>query len=136
MSRNGIRRPSGELGKIEAVEQRRSRALDIGDQRRPLQLVVADLLGPMAAHDIGDPVQPGFVDHEPRIDGCGVGDDPEALAALRTRRRLSSLMKTEGTGWDIANAILFFACDESQFVTGQTLLVDGGLHIGRPSSSE
>jgi NAD(P)-dependent dehydrogenase (short-subunit alcohol dehydrogenase family) len=79
-------------------------------------------------------VAPGQV-WNPNV-GATFGDDPDALAALRTRRRLSSLMKTEGSGWDIANAILFFASDESKFVTGQTLLVDGGLHIGRPSSSE
>jgi NAD(P)-dependent dehydrogenase (short-subunit alcohol dehydrogenase family) len=59
-----------------------------------------------------------------------------AVDALRERRRLSSLMKTEGTGWDIANAVLFFACDESRWVTGQVLLVDGGLHIGRPPATE
>jgi NAD(P)-dependent dehydrogenase (short-subunit alcohol dehydrogenase family) len=45
-------------------------------------------------------------------------------------------MKIEGTGWDVANAVLFFASDESRFVTGQTLLVDGGLHIGRPPATE
>lgn len=56
----------------------------------------------------------------------------EEVDRLRERRRLSSLMKTEGTGWDIANAVLFFASDESRWVTGQVLLVDGGLHIGRP----
>jgi NAD(P)-dependent dehydrogenase (short-subunit alcohol dehydrogenase family) len=60
----------------------------------------------------------------------------EALAALREHRRKSSLMKTEGTAWDIANAVLFFACDESRWITGQTLLVDGGLHIGRPAALE
>jgi NAD(P)-dependent dehydrogenase (short-subunit alcohol dehydrogenase family) len=63
-------------------------------------------------------------------------DDLAALAAVRERRRLASLMKTEGTAWDIANAVLFFACDESKWVTGQTILVDGGLHIGRPPSTE
>lgn len=31
-----------------------------------------------------------------------------------------------GSGWDIANAALFLACDESKFVTGITLPVDGG----------
>jgi NAD(P)-dependent dehydrogenase (short-subunit alcohol dehydrogenase family) len=76
-------------------------------------------------------VAPGQV-WNPNV-GATFGDDPEALASLRERRRLSSLMKTEGTGWDVANAILFFASDESKFVTGQTLLVDGGLHIGRPA---
>jgi NAD(P)-dependent dehydrogenase (short-subunit alcohol dehydrogenase family) len=62
--------------------------------------------------------------------------DPEALEALRRKRKLSSLLKIEGTGWDIANAVLYFASDEARFVTGQTLLVDGGLHIGRPPASE
>lgn len=79
-------------------------------------------------------VAPGQV-WNPNV-GATFGDDPDALATLRERRRLSSLMKTEGTGWDIANAILFFASDESKFITGQTLLVDGGLHIGRPPSTE
>jgi NAD(P)-dependent dehydrogenase (short-subunit alcohol dehydrogenase family) len=64
------------------------------------------------------------------------GSDEQALAELRRRRRLSSLLKIEGTGWDIANAVLYFAGDESRFVTGQTLLVDGGLHIGRPPACE
>jgi NAD(P)-dependent dehydrogenase (short-subunit alcohol dehydrogenase family) len=31
-----------------------------------------------------------------------------------------------GTGWDVANAALFLASDEANFVTGVTLPVDGG----------
>ena len=31
---------------------------------------------------------------------------------------------------DIANAALFFASDESGWVTGQTLAVDGGVDVG------
>jgi NAD(P)-dependent dehydrogenase (short-subunit alcohol dehydrogenase family) len=60
---------------------------------------------------------------------------PEELEQLRRRRRESSLLKTEGTGWDIANAVLFLASPEARWITGQTLLVDGGLHIGRPPST-
>jgi NAD(P)-dependent dehydrogenase (short-subunit alcohol dehydrogenase family) len=39
-----------------------------------------------------------------------------------------------GTAWDLANAALFFASDESSFVTGAQLPLDGGLsvQIGRP----
>jgi NAD(P)-dependent dehydrogenase (short-subunit alcohol dehydrogenase family) len=39
-----------------------------------------------------------------------------------------------GTAWDLANAALFFASDESSFVTGAALPLDGGLsiQIGRP----
>ena len=33
-----------------------------------------------------------------------------------------------GTAWDVANAALFLASDEAQFITGITLMVDGGVH--------
>ena len=33
----------------------------------------------------------------------------------------------EGTGWDVANAALFLASDESKYITGTEILVDGGL---------
>ena len=31
-----------------------------------------------------------------------------------------------GTGWDVANAPLFLAWDEANFITGVALPVDGG----------
>jgi NAD(P)-dependent dehydrogenase (short-subunit alcohol dehydrogenase family) len=31
-----------------------------------------------------------------------------------------------GTGWDVANAALFLASDEANFITGVALPVDGG----------
>jgi len=33
----------------------------------------------------------------------------------------------QGEGWDIANAALFLASDEAKYITGTTLIVDGGL---------
>ena len=36
-------------------------------------------------------------------------------------------MKRIGDGSDIANAVLFFSSDESTYITGQTLCVDGGM---------
>jgi len=36
-----------------------------------------------------------------------------------------------GTGWDVANAALFLASDEAAFVTGISMLVDGGRVLNR-----
>jgi len=39
-------------------------------------------------------------------------------------------IKRRGTPDDIANAVLFFASNESGFITGQSLLIDGGWAMG------
>ncbi|KAJ5753511.1 short chain dehydrogenase [Penicillium nucicola] len=36
-------------------------------------------------------------------------------------------MKRMGDAWDVANAVLFLAADESRYITGQELVVDGGI---------
>ena len=48
--------------------------------------------------------------------------DPESYAALKQRHPMGRL----GQPQDIANAALFLASDESAFVTGAPLIVDGG----------
>ena len=47
----------------------------------------------------------------------------------KERRRYANLVpaKRLGTGRDIANAVLYLASDEASFVTGTSLVVDGGL---------
>ena len=42
------------------------------------------------------------------------------------RNRLIPLRNRGGTGWDIANAALFLASEEADFITGVALPVDGG----------
>lgn len=54
---------------------------------------------------------------------------PEA----RTARAESGVIKDEGTAWDIGWAAVFFASDESRWVTGQTLLVDAGISVRLPN---
>ena len=44
-----------------------------------------------------------------------------------------------GTAWDVANSALFLASDEAKFITGVTLMVDGGVHLkvggsGKPNT--
>ena len=40
-------------------------------------------------------------------------------------------MGKAGTAWDVANLALFLACDESSFITGECILVDGGRILNR-----
>ena len=51
--------------------------------------------------------------------------DQQYAEFINGRKRISSL-GIVGRPEDIANVVLFFASDDSRFVTGRTLLVDGG----------
>jgi NAD(P)-dependent dehydrogenase (short-subunit alcohol dehydrogenase family) len=53
---------------------------------------------------------------------------------LRQARRERTLLGTEGTGWDIGYGALYLASDESRWVTGITLPIDGGATAGAKSS--
>jgi NAD(P)-dependent dehydrogenase (short-subunit alcohol dehydrogenase family) len=44
----------------------------------------------------------------------------------RERRRNAVPLRTEGTGWDVAHAAVYLASDESRWVTGVALPIDGG----------
>mgnify|MGYP002517010820 CR=1 FL=1 len=37
---------------------------------------------------------------------------------------------------DIANAVAFFACDDSSYITGNIMEVSGGYHLGTPQYAE
>lgn len=48
-------------------------------------------------------------------------------AEARERRRQMVPLQTEGTAWDIAHGAVYLASDESRWVTGVLLPIDGGL---------
>ena len=52
------------------------------------------------------------------------GDD---LADVRARRNERCPTGKMGDAWDVAHASLFLAGDESRYITGHCLVVDGGL---------
>jgi len=47
--------------------------------------------------------------------------------AARERRKNMVPMKSEGTAWDVAHGAVYLASDESRWVTGVLLPIDGGL---------
>ena len=52
--------------------------------------------------------------------------------AARAQRANASLLKTEGTGWDVGHAVKFLLSDHARYITGQVLVVDGGVTLQGP----
>ena len=52
--------------------------------------------------------------------------------AARTQRAKASVLKREGTGWDIGHAVKFLLSDHARYITGQVLVVDGGVTLQAP----
>ncbi len=89
---------------------------------------VIALTGAMAVDHATDGIRvncvaPGPV-YTPMVNRGGTMSD-----ASREGRRKSSLLETEGTGWDIGNAVVFLCSDWARYITGQTLVVDGGVTL-------
>ena len=53
-------------------------------------------------------------------------------AKARETRKNASVLKQEGTGWDIGHAVRFLLSDYARYITGHTLVVDGGTTITAP----
>jgi NAD(P)-dependent dehydrogenase (short-subunit alcohol dehydrogenase family) len=51
----------------------------------------------------------------------------------REQRRKASALGIEGTGWDIGHAVRFLLSDHARYITGQTLVVDGGVTLQAPA---
>src|SRR6266496_3835207 len=54
-------------------------------------------------------------------------------AEARDRRRRASTLAIEGTGWDIGHAVRFLLSDHARYITGHTLVVDGGATLSAPA---
>jgi NAD(P)-dependent dehydrogenase (short-subunit alcohol dehydrogenase family) len=53
-----------------------------------------------------------------------------ASAATPAREGVRIPARRQGTAWEVAYGVLYLLCEESSYVTGQTLVVDGGLTTG------
>ena len=71
-------------------------------------------------------VLPGPV-YTPMVYGAGMTED------ARTRRAAAAILPREGNGWDVGNSVLFLASELSSWMTGQCLVVDGGVTLQAPA---
>ncbi|KAM0273164.1 hypothetical protein ACHAQH_008455 [Verticillium albo-atrum] len=60
-------------------------------------------------------------------DQSGGSTEEERYQAFRSMREGQVPMKKMGDAWDVANAALFLVADESRYITGQKIVVDGGI---------
>ena len=91
-----------------------------------LQLTRALALDVAARRIRVNSVCPGVIDTPLTREFLDRADDPEALAA---EYAAVAPMNRMGTPQEIANCILFLASDEASFVTGTSLIADGGTVI-------
>ena len=71
-------------------------------------------------------VAPGPV-YTPMVAAAGMSEE------ARERRRKASVLGIEGTGWDVGYAVRFLLSRHARFITGQTLVVDGGATLIGPA---
>jgi NAD(P)-dependent dehydrogenase (short-subunit alcohol dehydrogenase family) len=77
-------------------------------------------------------VVPGNI-QTPRNQGTTAKLGTDVRSSARRSTLVLPLGRTgRGTGWDIAYAVLFFASDESSWMTGQVLTADGGADVTNP----
>jgi NAD(P)-dependent dehydrogenase (short-subunit alcohol dehydrogenase family) len=78
-------------------------------------------------------VSPGAIATGIFARGAGLGaDDADATAEqVANKLRHAQPIARPGLPDDVANAVVFLASDESSFITGRDLVIDGGLIAGR-----
>jgi NAD(P)-dependent dehydrogenase (short-subunit alcohol dehydrogenase family) len=69
-------------------------------------------------------VAPGHITTPLMFSNLGVTPETEHRQRMAAA---STLLGTEGTGWDVGWAVAFLASDEARWITGVTLPVDGGV---------
>lgn len=93
-----------------------------------MTLSLARVLGPKIRVNA---LCPGFIDTPWHEKGLG----PEGAARMREGTKRMTPLQAASTAEDIADAGLFFLSNAARHVTGETLLVDAGLHLGFASLS-
>ena len=92
-----------------------------GSTKAAVSLLTQQMALEWGAHGIRvNAVAPGLID-------AGMSGPIYADAAVRTARESKVPLGRLGRADDVADVVAFLASDEARYVTGQTLLVDGGV---------
>ncbi|MDF3885198.1 SDR family NAD(P)-dependent oxidoreductase [Cupriavidus basilensis] len=75
-------------------------------------------------------VLPGLIATPMAVD-TRVREWKQSREQVSAERNAKVPLGRQGTGWDVANAALFLASDEANFITGVSVLVDGGRILNR-----
>jgi NAD(P)-dependent dehydrogenase (short-subunit alcohol dehydrogenase family) len=76
-------------------------------------------------------ILPGLMDTPMAVDTRARTTNKSRAEVVAERNARVPLRRRMGTGWDVANAALFLASDEANFITGVELPVDGGALLAR-----
>ena len=84
-----------------------------------------------AVHGLTRSTAADYAEYNIRSNGIIVGAVWTPMASqhgeeMREKRKQAIPLKTEGTAWDVAWAAVFLASEESRWITGTFLTVDGG----------
>ena len=84
-------------------------------------------------------IEPGLMNTPMAIDSRVEAWNDSREEIIKARDANVPLNGKMGTAWDVANSALFLAIDEAKFITGITLMVDGGVHLnvggsGKPNT--
>jgi NAD(P)-dependent dehydrogenase (short-subunit alcohol dehydrogenase family) len=74
-------------------------------------------------------VHPGIIETPIWLQITGMGQGTNAPPDLDTMSQTAVPLGVKGLPLDIANGVLWLASDESRYVTGEELVIDGGLSV-------
>ena len=127
-----VRRGRGRIINVSSVQ-----ALRTTGRTAPYNAAKAGLIGlthamavELAPHDIVvNAIAPGFIHTGMSIlaDGTDETTTPDFIEYFLRRRRIP--LARVGTADDVAGTALFLASDDCRYMTGQTLIVDGGMTL-------
>jgi NAD(P)-dependent dehydrogenase (short-subunit alcohol dehydrogenase family) len=122
-----VERGGGAIVNVSSISALRPRGLTAYSTSKGavIALTRAMAVDHAADHIRVNCVAPGPV-YTPMVVGDGMSE------AHRERRRKAAPLGIEGTGWDIGNAVVFLVSDLARYITGQTLVVDGGTTLQGP----